>query len=525
MYYMYLRKSRADRDAELRGEGETLSRHKKILTDLSKRMDISIPDDRIFSEVVSGETIADRPEIQRMLQYMTAENCEGVFVVEVERLARGNTIDQGIIAQTFKFSGAKIITPTKVYDPQNEYDEEYFEFGLFMSRREYKTINRRLQQGRIISAKEGKYIGSTAPYGYRRIKLEHNKGYTLEIIPEEADVITQIFDWYCNGIVDSDGVTSKLGATAIARKLDMLNIKPPLGVTWSKSSISDILSNPTYAGMIRFGYDREIKKMDGTTIVKSRARNENCILAPGLHKPIISKDLFYAAEKMRTINRKNTVPGNSTLQNPLSGLVYCTKCGALMTRLAPNKRNKYATLICPNRYCDNVSSPIFLVENQIIDFLQTLLPKYKFEWKKKSNIPFSKEIEIRQKSLASIKSEISVTQSQIEKTYTFLEQGIYTIDIFRERQATLSQALDDLKNTESSLLTEIEDFYSLQRSREQFIPKIENILDVYEVSSITTQNNLLKEVIEKISYEKTEKNTRGKLHNCNFTLNIYPKLP
>lgn len=66
------------------------------------------------------------------------------------------------MSQTFKYSGTKIITPMKVYDPENEFDEEYFEFGLFMSRREYKTINRRLQRGRISSAKEGKFVGKTA---------------------------------------------------------------------------------------------------------------------------------------------------------------------------------------------------------------------------------------------------------------------------------------------------------------------------------------------------------------------------
>ena len=82
--------------------------------------------------------------------------------MEVERLARGDTIDQGIVAQTFKFSDTKIITPIKTYNPNNEFDEEYFEFGLFMSRREYKTINRRLQRGRMASVKDGKYVANKA---------------------------------------------------------------------------------------------------------------------------------------------------------------------------------------------------------------------------------------------------------------------------------------------------------------------------------------------------------------------------
>ena len=111
----------------------------------------------------------------------------GVLVVDLERLARGNGADQAYISQIFQFSGTKIITPSKTYDPNDEFDQEYFEFGLFMSRREYKTINRRLIRGRQSSASEGKYISSIAPYGYRRVKLEGEKGFTLE--PDEKDCL------------------------------------------------------------------------------------------------------------------------------------------------------------------------------------------------------------------------------------------------------------------------------------------------------------------------------------------------
>ena len=149
---LYLRKSRADIEAEAHGEGETLARHEKLLLEVAKRGHYNIT--QIYREIVSGETIAARPVVQKLLQEVEDGKWEGVLVVEVEHLARGDTIDQGVMAQAFKYSGTKIITPLKVYDPANEFDEEYFEFGLFMSRREYKTINRRLVRGRNASAKE-----------------------------------------------------------------------------------------------------------------------------------------------------------------------------------------------------------------------------------------------------------------------------------------------------------------------------------------------------------------------------------
>ena len=80
---------------------------------------------QIFREVVSGETLSQRPEMQKLLAQVENNMYDGVLVMEVERLARGNSVDQGIIAQAFKYSNTLIITPTKVYDPQNEFDEEY----------------------------------------------------------------------------------------------------------------------------------------------------------------------------------------------------------------------------------------------------------------------------------------------------------------------------------------------------------------------------------------------------------------
>ena len=165
-YCMYLRKSRADREAEQRGEMETLSRHEAALLALAVRNHHPIT--KIYREVVSGETIAARPCMQELLSEVEAGIWTGVYVMEVERLARGDTIDQGVVSRAFRLSSTLIITPIKTYHPDNEFDEEYFEFGLFMSRREYATIKRRLQRGREASVREGKFIGNKPPYGYRR---------------------------------------------------------------------------------------------------------------------------------------------------------------------------------------------------------------------------------------------------------------------------------------------------------------------------------------------------------------------
>ncbi len=523
-YCAYLRKSRADRDAELRGEGDTLARHRKMLEELSAKM--GIPIKKFYSEVVSGDTIADRPVMRELLQDVERGKWAGVFVVEVERLARGNTRDQGIVSDYFKYSGTKIITPAKTYDPENEFDEEYFEFGLFMARREYKTINRRLQRGRIASVKEGKFVSSTAPYGYARVKIPNEKGYTLELNEEEASVVRMIFDWYCNGITLKDGTRSRLGADSIARRLDSLGIRPRISSRWSRATIKDMLQNPTYCGDVRFGYRACIKQVLNSNVTESRVVNEECQQNPGMHPAIISRDLFQKAQEARMENRKCTVPSSAVLQNPLSGLVYCKKCGAMMTRLAPNSRNKYSTLKCPNKYCGNVSSPISLVEEQIIIFLQGWLEAYRVNAQSvERHAPVDKEIKLLNDCILTNENEISKLKSQLNKAYDLLEQDVYTVDVFRERQQALTHDIESLSRTNENHKASIVKYEELKYSHERFIPQVVHLLDTYSSCSPSVRNHLLKEVIERIEYQKDQPNTKGRLLNANFSLDIHPRLP
>lgn len=194
----YLRKSRADIELENTTGEDTLKRHREIIKKLAKQNSVIL--DTYFEEVVSGETIQARPKIQELLKEVENNEIEEVYVVDVDRLARGDTEDQGRISKTFKFGNTKIVTPGKTYDPNNEFDEDFFEFGLFMSRREYKIINKRLNRGRLSSINEGKFIGSVCPYGYSKEKLKGQKGYKLIINEEEAKIVKIIFNLALSGI-------------------------------------------------------------------------------------------------------------------------------------------------------------------------------------------------------------------------------------------------------------------------------------------------------------------------------------
>jgi len=156
---IYLRKSRADIEAEARGEGETLSRHRRALLDLARNEGYHVVE--VKEEIASGERIAFRPKMMELLREVENGEYDAVLCMDLDRLGRGNMQEQGMILDTFRRTGTKIVTPRKVYDLDDEIDEELSEIQAFFARKEFKIITRRLKAGRWASIKEG--IGSSAP--------------------------------------------------------------------------------------------------------------------------------------------------------------------------------------------------------------------------------------------------------------------------------------------------------------------------------------------------------------------------
>ena len=162
LYALYLRKSRSD-DPEKSVE-ETLRRHREILDKYAIENGIDVKPEDIYEEVVSGESLYSRPEMLRLLESVESGAYEGVLCMDIDRLGRGKTSDQGIILETFKYSNTKIITPNRQYDLNDEFDEDYAEFEGFMAHRELKMIKRRMQRGIQKTIEEGGYLAN-APYG------------------------------------------------------------------------------------------------------------------------------------------------------------------------------------------------------------------------------------------------------------------------------------------------------------------------------------------------------------------------
>ena len=522
-YCIYLRKSRADAEAEARGEGETLARHRAALVSLAERM--GLPVSKTYREIVSGETIAARPVMRRLLSEVEGGLWDGVLVMEIERLARGDTIDQGVIARAFSLSHTKIVTPAKTYDPDDEFDEEYFEFGLFMSRREYRAINRRLQRGRRASALEGKYTGSVAPFGYVRVKLDGQKGYTLAPDPAAAPAVKLIFELYTKGETLLNGDGGRLGVARLARRLNDLGIRPRRAARWTPSMLQPILKNPVYAGKIRYMGRPAVKKAkDGGTAV-SRPRNGGCIVVDGLHPPLVDRETWDRAQEYLAGGHPRGTRSES-LKNPFAGLVYCGVCGGRMCR-KPYK-NAPDALVCPDTACANVSSELRLVESAVLRSLKTWLRGYRLHAETADDKAPSAADAAAGSALRRIGEDLARLRAQCAAAHDLLEQGVYDAETFSKRKKALQGQTEELQRQNKALRRQLQASRARETARRDLRARAKDIAAAYTLApSVMSKNSLLKSVVQRIDYYKAVRggNGRARVYKGAFELVLYPRLP
>jgi len=507
-YCIYLRKSRADIEAEARGEGETLARHRYTLLTLAENMGLSVG--CIYQEIVSGDSIANRPVMQHLLHEVEDGKWQGVLVMEVERLARGDTIDQGMVARAFEYSHTHIITPAKTYDPADEFDSEYFEFGLFMSRREYKTIKRRLARGKQAAVAEGQYLGTVPPYGYTKAVIDGKR--TLIPHPQQADTVQLIFSSYTCG--------HAMSTQQISTLLNQMGVPAAKGGPWTAGAVRNILRNPVYTGTVTQDKTLTVRTVKNGQVMLSHPCNPTPHLYPALHPPLVEPAVFAMAQDKRTRKAAGTAPTPRALTNPLAGLVVCGCCGRTMVRRPyPHKPDM---LMCPQSGCETASCRLQLAEEKILLAADRLL--------KGIDLPVALPHAGAQ-SRAALKAVINAGEKtlaekrkQAAALCDLLETGIYTPTLYRERLQTLQAAMVETKaslQTVRQMLQQPED--ASARS-----PRAGSctFMEAYAAATTPAQKNaLLKTVLQKVVYRKS-KQERWKADGADaFCLTLHPLLP
>ena len=492
MYAIYLRKSRQDDEAE--SIEETLQRHKNILTDLAARKGLYIGE--IYQEVVSGaESVDSRPEIQRLIQDCYAGKWRGIVVIEITRLSRGSQGDAQKILDCLKYSnmnnGVLVVTPTKVYDiAHNSDDEEYMEFELFMSRREYKMINKRMTRGKLQCIVEGEYMSSYRPYGWEVIKI--GKKRTLTPKEDEYEIGKMIYQWKIEGLTTH----------RIAKKLTLMGVPTYTGNSpdWSKETIKEFLRNPVNMGKVRWNDRMQVKVMADGELKTSRPRSnhtDHYMLYDGIHKDkaMVTEEEWKLANKGFKPDRTKA---NLKLTNVLAGLLTCQKCGKIMHYQAMHKRPTTSPRFVhpPAQLCKVKSAIADDVINAVAHSLRLYIEDFE---RKIDGMP-----EVNEDAVAlqidALNKELRKIQRKLDKLFDDYEDGIYTANEFVERKAKHNERIESIKEQIAAL----EDTIPEREEYEVIVMKLSEALEALEDPDVEAEdkNRFLKEIVDRIEFSR-----------------------
>lgn len=492
---IYLRKSRSD-DPTLTVE-EVLQKHETMLDEWSEKyLHGKIPEENRFREVVSGETIEDRPEIKKVLKLIESPKYKAVLVVEVQRLSRGDLEDAGRIIKLFRYTNTLVLSIQKNYDIRDEYDRDMFERELKRGNEFLEYTKRIMNNGKLLSVSQGNYIGSIPPYGYDRTTVQEGKRKcpTLKINEKEAQVVRMIFDMYVN---------QDMGRVNIAHRLNELKIKPRKEGLWSQDRIKGILENYHYIGKVFWNFRKTITTIEDGEVVKSRptAKIGEFLIYDGKHEPIVSNELFYAAREKQ--GRNHRAKPTTKIRNPLAGLLYC-QCGRAMSLRTHKKAQRPPRLVCDNQvYCKTTSCLYDEMIDRVCEVLEQCIEDFEIRIQnddqdsRKLHTNLIKQMEAKLTELN--KKEISQWEKYSEEGMPKHIFDSLNEKVLREKEE-INQALCKAKQT-------MPDPVDYEEKLHRFRDALEALKDP-EVSP-ARKNRLLKACIDRIDYSR-EKSVRLK---------------
>ncbi len=284
----------------------------------------------------SGKSIEGRAEFARMMEDIKSGK-DGVSFVLVFKLSRfgRNAADVLSTLQTMQDYGVNLICVEDGIDSSKDAGKLMISVLSAVAEIERENIRVQTMEGRIQKAREGKWNGGFAPYGYQLIDGK------LQINEEEAEAIRVIYEQYTATDMGANGIAKYLENHGI-HKIQRQNGKNPL---FDAHLIRLILKNPVYCGKIAYGR-RKTEKVHGTRNEYRLVEQDNYILVDGLHEPIVSEKVWQAAQvkliaqakKYEHVNR-----GRDERTHLLSGIVKCPVCGAGMYGNKSIKRKKDGT--------------------------------------------------------------------------------------------------------------------------------------------------------------------------------------
>ena len=271
----------------------------------------------------------DRPDFQRMIRDVENGNINCIITKDLSRLSRNSFEANYYIELYFLERNIRYISVLDNVDTGTKNsNNDMIQFKTLINDWYSKDISRKIKSSVWARKEKGMFLGSIAPYGYKKSIEDKHK---LVIDEPQARVIKRIYEEY------SEGKTlAEIVKNLNAEKIPSPNNNQNNGETrykWRTDTLRKMLSNKVYLGHTEYG--KRINLSYKSKKVKY-IHPEDWKIVYNTHEPIISEELFFKVQRLKNMNKTIKRKKHEWL---LNGLVKCKECGAKMTLKVEYKRN------------------------------------------------------------------------------------------------------------------------------------------------------------------------------------------
>lgn len=491
------------------GESGSIKTQRALLTQYCKENNIPVYD--VYTDDGFSGTNFERPAFKRMLNDLESHKANLVIVKDLSRFGREYAQMGMYIENDFEDWNIRFISIGENIDTLNGTDEILMPITNVINSQYAKECSRKTKQAHRALAKEGKFIGSRAPFGY--IKDPKDRHHLL-VDEEAASVVRSIFKMFCDGI-------GYVRMTKILREKKILNPQAYFNKNnpdyyksdywrqnfdWHATSIRVILNNPVYLGQTTFGRT----KVKGKTKKKKVATDESeWIVVENTHEPIIDKETWNLAHDIMKNRRRETKSGETQM---FAGFVKCSDCGSALNVSRNAKTGKYTGFSCwvyknyGKERCTSHAIGYKTLYNIVLVNIRRQAECASGQKEKYLEMLKNQMAEKANQDIKSVKSKLKkITKriSQLEKILNKLYEDRALEKITEERYLSMNGSYEneynELKERQNVLTQQIEQIETTECNAETFANLIEKYLNITELNA-----RILNELIEKIVVHEKE---------------------
>jgi DNA invertase Pin-like site-specific DNA recombinase len=427
----------------------------------------TLTDDNIFTDsAISGASL-DRPGMQRLLaRAMERPRPYDVLVVDDSSRVSRDLADALRVVQQLKFWGVRVIFVSQGIDSDHEQFEVLLTVHGLIDGLYVREMAAKIKRGLRGQLARGFSTGSIT-FGWRTVpvpdpsgKLDPNGGPRLlgkeiELVPEQAQVIRQIFELFVQG----------LGLTTICDRLNTYGAVGPRGGRWKRGAVRRVLVNERYLGRLIWG-ERRFERVPGSRAKAVRAvpRSDWHVLErPDLQ--VVTPELWDAAQQRFREVRSVTATAsdrplmrgrNAALHSPnlFSGFMRCGICGGSVTAVCSGKGSprygcarswRNGVTDCPNRLTVRVKVVDPLLLEQLRE--QLLAPETIAYLSTALTTALNQTIDERPRLLAQARTTREETAQRLQRLVDAIESGIAPLTLavkINAREAELTRLDADI---------------------------------------------------------------------------------